>query len=97
MDAIRRDVSWLGYNWNGGEFYTSDHFDRLYGFAVKLIEHGKAYIDHQTAEEMAAQPRVGTSPGQHDLGLDQAQVRSRCRVSVKFLNLHISSHYALKK
>ena len=63
VDAIRRDVSWLGYDWNGGEFYTSDYFEQLFGFAVKLIELGKAYVDHQTAEEMAAQKGTPTSPG----------------------------------
>ena len=63
VDAIRRDVSWLGYDWNGGEFYTSDYFEQLYGFAVKLIELGKAYVDHQIAEEMAAQKGTPTSPG----------------------------------
>ena len=63
VDAIRRDVSWLGYDWNGGEFYTSDYFEQLCGFAVKLIELGKAYVDHQTAEEMAAQKGTPTSPG----------------------------------
>ncbi len=63
VDAIRRDVSWLGYDWNGGEFYTSDHFEQLYGFAVKLIELGKAYVDHQTAEEMAAQKGTPTTAG----------------------------------
>ena len=63
VDAIRRDVSWLGYDWNGGEFYTSDYFEQLHGFAVKLIELGKAYVDHQTAEEMAGQKGTPTSPG----------------------------------
>ena len=63
VDAIRRDVSWLGYDWNGGEFYTSDHFEQLYGFAVKLIELGKAYVDHQTPEEMAAQKGTPTTAG----------------------------------
>ena len=63
VDAIRRDVSWLGYDWNGGEFYTSDHFEQLYGFAVKLIELGMAYVDHQTAEEMAAQKGTPTTAG----------------------------------
>ena len=63
VDAIRRDVSWLGYTWNGGEFYTSDYFEQLYGFAVKLIDMGKAYVDHQTAEDMAAQKGTPTSPG----------------------------------
>lgn len=63
VDAIRKDVSWLGYQWNGGEFYTSDHFERLYAFAVQLIEAGNAYVDHQSAEDMAAQKGTPTSPG----------------------------------
>ena len=63
VDAIRKDVSWLGYQWNGGEFYTSDHFERLYAFAVQLIQAGKAYVDHQSAEDMAAQKGTPTSPG----------------------------------
>jgi glutaminyl-tRNA synthetase len=63
VDAIRRDVTWLGYDWNGGEFYTSDYFEQLHGFAVKLIELGKAYVDHQTTAEMAAQKGTPTSPG----------------------------------
>ena len=46
VDAIRRDLSWLGYNWSGGEFYTSDYFEQLYGFAVRLIEKGRiAWLD----------------------------------------------------
>ena len=63
MDAIRKDVSWLCYQWNGCEFYTSDHFERLYAFAVQLIQAGKAYVDHQSAEDMAAQKGTPTSPG----------------------------------
>jgi glutaminyl-tRNA synthetase len=63
VDAIREDISWLGFEWNGGEFYTSDYFETLYGYAVKLIEEGKAYVDEQTAEEIAAQKGTPTSPG----------------------------------
>ena len=63
VDAIRRDVSWLGYTWNGGEFYTSDHFDSLFAFATRLIENGKAYVDHQDAATMAEQKGSPTSPG----------------------------------
>jgi len=63
VDAIRRDVEWLGYHWNGGEFYTSDYFEELYGFAVQLIQKGKAYVDHQDAEAIAAQKGTPTSPG----------------------------------
>lgn len=63
VDAIRQDVSWLGYHWNGGEHYTSDYFEQLYQFAVDLIRKGKAYVDHQNAGEMAAQKGTPTQPG----------------------------------
>ena len=55
VDAIRKDIAWLGFEWNGGEHYTSDYFETLYGYAVQLIEDGKAYVDEQSAEDIAAQ------------------------------------------
>lgn len=63
VDAIREDVSWLGFHWNGGEHYTSDHFQQLYTFAKDLIIQGKAYVDHQDAEAMAAQKGTPTQAG----------------------------------
>ena len=63
VDAIRRDVAWLGYDWNGGEHFTSDYFEQLHDFAVDLIRKGKAYVDHQSAEDMAAQKGTPTQPG----------------------------------
>ena len=63
VDAIRRDIAWLGFEWNGGEHYTSDYFETLYGYAVKLIEDGKAYVDEQSAEDIAAQKGTPTSAG----------------------------------
>lgn len=63
VDAIRRDVQWLGYEWNGGEFYTSDYFDELYAYATQLIQQGKAYIDHQNPEQIAEQKGSPTSAG----------------------------------
>ena len=63
VDAIRRDVTWLGYKWSGGEFYTSDYFEQLYGFAVRLIEKGLAYVDHQSAEDIAKGKGTPTKPG----------------------------------
>ena len=63
VDAIRRDVTWLGYHWSGGEFYTSDYFEELFGFAVRLIEKGLAYVDHQTAEDIATGKGTPTQPG----------------------------------
>lgn len=63
VDAIRKDVAWLGYDWNGGEFYTSDYFEQLFGFAVQLIEGGKAYVDHLSAEDIAKGKGTPTVPG----------------------------------
>ena len=45
VDAIREDISWLGYKTTGGEYFTSDYFEQLYNFALKLIDDGKAHIN----------------------------------------------------
>ena len=63
VNAIREDVSWLGFEWEGGEYYTSDYFDQLYSFACQLIKSGKAYVDDQTAEDMADQKGAPGKPG----------------------------------
>ena len=63
VDSIKRDVEWLGFKWNGQERYTSDYFDQLYEWAIKMIKEGKAYDDHQTSEEIAAQKGEPTAPG----------------------------------
>ena len=62
VDAIKRDVTWLGYTWDT-ECYASDYFQSLYDWAVELIEKGKAYVDSQTSEEMARQKGTPTEPG----------------------------------
>ena len=62
VDAIKKDVSWLGYSWDK-ECYASDYFDQLYAWAVQLIQRGKAYVDGQSAEQMAAQKGTPTAPG----------------------------------
>lgn len=62
VDAIKRDVQWLGYDWNT-ERYASDYFQQLYDWAVELIKDGKAYVDSQTSEEMAEQKGTPTEAG----------------------------------
>ncbi|MFS4446074.1 glutamine--tRNA ligase/YqeY domain fusion protein [Maribacter sp. 2307UL18-2] len=62
VDAIKRDVEWLGYEWST-ERYASDYFQQLYDWAVFLIKEGKAYVDSQTSEEMATQKGSPTEPG----------------------------------
>jgi len=64
VDSIRNDIKWLGYTWDN-EFYASDYFEALYGFAVKLINKGLAYVDDSTAEEIAAQKGNLTEPGRN--------------------------------
>jgi glutaminyl-tRNA synthetase len=57
VDAILDSVHWLGYHWGKNDenlYHASDYFDWMYDFAEKLIEHGDAYVDSQTAEEVRA-------------------------------------------
>ena len=62
VEAIKEDIQWLGFQW-GNEYYASDYFQQLWDFAVQLIKEGKAYIDEQTPEQIAAQKGTPTTPG----------------------------------
>ena len=62
VDAIKEDIRWLGFKW-GNIYYASDYFQQLWDFAMQLIKEGKAYIDEQTSEEIAAQKGTPTEPG----------------------------------
>jgi len=62
VDAIREDIQWLGFQW-ANVFYASDYFQQLFDFAVRLIKVGKAYIDEQSSELIAAQKGSPTQPG----------------------------------
>ncbi len=63
VDSIMEDVRWLGFDWDERLYYASDYFDRLFDFAVKLIQEGKAYIDDQDAETISSQKGTPTRPG----------------------------------
>ncbi|HLV63099.1 glutamine--tRNA ligase/YqeY domain fusion protein [Galbibacter sp.] len=63
VDAIKRDVEWLGYQWDQ-ERYASDYFEQLYHWAVELIKQGKAYVDSQSSELIASQKGTPTTPGE---------------------------------
>jgi len=52
VDAIKRDIHWLGFDWGDREYYASDYFDQLYDWAVDLVKRALAYVDDQTAEEI---------------------------------------------
>ena len=64
VDSILEDIKWLGYQW-GNVYYASDYFQQLWDFALKLIREGKAYVDEQSAEEIARQKGTPTVPGTH--------------------------------
>jgi len=63
IDAIKRDVRWLGYDWGEHLYHASDYFGQLYVWAEHLIRNGKAYVDDQTPEEMRAARGTLTEPG----------------------------------
>ncbi len=62
VDAIKKDVAWLGYKWDK-VLFSSDYFQQLYDWAVVLIKEGKAYVDSQSSEAMAEQKGTPTQPG----------------------------------
>ncbi|MCK0144073.1 glutamine--tRNA ligase/YqeY domain fusion protein [Arenibacter sp. F26102] len=62
VDAIKKDVKWLGYEWDT-ECFASDYFQQLYDWAIMLIKEGKAYVDSQSSEEIASQKGTPTEAG----------------------------------
>ena len=65
IDAIIEDVRWLGFDWGEHLYYTSDYFEQLYGWAVHLIENGKAYVDDLSADEIREYRGTLTEPGRN--------------------------------
>lgn len=63
VDAIKRDVNWLGYEWSGDIKFTSDYFDQLYAWAIALIENGLAYVCDLSPEQAREYRGTLTSPG----------------------------------
>jgi glutaminyl-tRNA synthetase len=63
VDAIKDAVKWLGFHWDGNEHFASDHFGKLYEFAVALVKRGHAYVDSQSADEIRAMRGTLTEPG----------------------------------
>jgi glutaminyl-tRNA synthetase len=63
VDAIQRDVRWLGFDWGDKLFYASDYYERLYEYAEQLITSGKAYVCSLSEEEIRACRGAVTEPG----------------------------------
>ena len=62
VENILQDIQWLGFKW-GKIYYASDYFEKLWDFAIWMIKNGHAYIDEQTAEQIAEQKGTPTTPG----------------------------------
>ena len=65
IDAIKRDVNWLGFDWGQHLYHASDYFEQLYEWAEHLIRNGKAYVDDTPPAEMRAKRGTLTEPGQN--------------------------------
>ena len=78
IDAIREDVSWLGYKW-ANEHFASDYFETLYEFALHLIDAGLAYVDEQDADTIRSQRGTLTEPGQNSPFRDRPAADNRER------------------
>jgi glutaminyl-tRNA synthetase len=63
VDSIREDVKWLGFDWDDRMYYASDYFQKLYDFAVQLINEGKAYVESSTSEKIKNQKGTPTEAG----------------------------------
>jgi len=72
VEAIKRDIKWLGFDWEGEARYASDYFPQLYQFAVDLIKKGCAYVDDLSPEEMAEQKGTPTKPGVNSPNRDRS-------------------------
>ncbi|MCB9274707.1 MAG: glutamine--tRNA ligase/YqeY domain fusion protein [Lewinellaceae bacterium] len=64
VENIKRDIHWLGFDWDDREYYASDYFEQLYEYALKLVRKGLAYVDDSTPEQIAAMKGTPTEPGQ---------------------------------
>ena len=65
IDAIMADVRWLGFDWGDNLYHASDYFEQLYAWAVELIEHGRAYVDDLSADEIREHRGTLTEPGRN--------------------------------
>ncbi|MCC6754536.1 MAG: glutamine--tRNA ligase/YqeY domain fusion protein [Saprospiraceae bacterium] len=63
VEAIKTDIRWLGFDWDDREYFASDYFERLFQFALQLIDSGKAYVDDSSSEDIASLKKGPTESG----------------------------------
>ncbi len=90
IDAIERDVKWLGFDWGEHLYHASDYFEQLYAWAEHLIRTGKAYVDDQSQEEMRRTRGTLTEPGRNspfrDRSVEENLDLFRCMRAGEFPN-----------
>ena len=73
VDSIKEDVAWLGFDWGKNLYFASDYFEKLYGYAVELIENGKAFVCDLTLDEIA---RWGRSDARRIAGHKSSEIEA---------------------
>ena len=63
VESIKEDVRWIGWDWGEHLYFASDYFESLYGFAIRLVEKGVAYVDDLTTEDIREYRGTLTKPG----------------------------------
>ena len=103
VESIKNDIRWLGFTWNN-ELYTSDYFEKLYQFAMLLIQKGLAYVDDSTAEQIAELKGTPTSIGkdseyrnrsiEENIALFEEMKEGKYEDGSKVLRAKIDMHHA---
>ncbi|MDE0685429.1 MAG: glutamate--tRNA ligase family protein, partial [Candidatus Poribacteria bacterium] len=77
VEGIKRDIRWLGFDWEDRLYFASDYFDQLYAYALRLVDQGDAYVDSLTWEEMRDHRGTPTEPGRNSPYRDRTAAENR--------------------
>ena len=77
LDAIERDVRWLGFDWGANLFHASDYFEQLYAWALHLVDAGLAFVDDQSPDEIRETRGTLTAPGTNSPWRDRSPAENR--------------------
>ena len=95
VDAIKNDIKWLGFEWDK-ECYASDYFDKLYDWAITLIEKDLAYVDSQSSDEIASQKGTPTKEGKASPFRNREKEESLKIFKEMFEGVHDSGKHVLR-
>jgi glutaminyl-tRNA synthetase len=96
VDAIRRDVHWLGFDWEEREYHASDYFDRLYGWAQDLVRTGKAYVCSLSDSQIREYRGTVTEPGRNSPDRDRPAEESLRLLEEMRTGVHPDGTYTLR-